>query len=194
MDDFKNELAELKQFVADIKADRAATREREKSEEWIKYVSLSVVIIAVIAASASQMDGGFGGTAQMSQAQSSDKWSYYQSKSIKQNLYEISQAQLMVNANTNSPAFAQEKKTFEERVARYEKEKAEIRAQAEKLEKARDLASKKGGYLGQAISFFSVSIAIASICMVTKKKPLWYISMGMALLGCVEMWFSYAVK
>jgi len=194
MDDFKSELAELKQFVADLKADRAATKEKEKSESWTKFVSLTVVIIAVIAASASQMGGGFGGTAQMSQAQASDKWSYYQSKSIKQNLYEVSQAQLMVNANTNSPTFAHEKKTFEERVARYEKEKAEIKGQAEALEKTRDLASKKGGYLGQAVSFFSVSIAIASICMVTKKKPLWFISMIIAFLGCLEMWFSYCVK
>ena len=50
MNDLQKEIAELKSFIADLKADRAATKEKEKREAWTKYVSLSVVIIAVIAA------------------------------------------------------------------------------------------------------------------------------------------------
>ena len=41
--------------------------------------------------------------------------------------------------------------------------------------------------MGLAVSLFSVSIAIASICMVTKKKPLWFCSMALSGLAVFEM-------
>ena len=47
MDNLENELKNLKGFIAELKADRAATKEKEKRESWTKYVSLTVVIIAV---------------------------------------------------------------------------------------------------------------------------------------------------
>jgi fatty acid desaturase len=50
MNELQTEIAELKEFIAELKADRAATREKEKRESWTKYVTLSVGIIAVIAA------------------------------------------------------------------------------------------------------------------------------------------------
>src|SRR5215467_8792232 len=63
------ELAELKNFIADLKADRALQKEKERREGWTKYTAISLVFIAVLAAVANQ-------------------WGYYQAKSIKQNLYE----------------------------------------------------------------------------------------------------------
>jgi hypothetical protein len=59
MNELQTEIAELKEFIADLKADRAATKEKEKREAWTKYVSLSVVIIAVIAAIAAQWGGKY---------------------------------------------------------------------------------------------------------------------------------------
>jgi hypothetical protein len=43
-------LKELHGFVADLKADRAAQKEKEPREAWTKYTSLSIVVIAVLAA------------------------------------------------------------------------------------------------------------------------------------------------
>src|ERR1043166_5424406 len=89
------ELAELKGFIADLKADRAAQKEKEKREGWTKYTSMSLVFIAVLAAVATQWAGKYSSrtlvelnNATFFQAEASDQWSYYQSKSIKQNLYE----------------------------------------------------------------------------------------------------------
>jgi len=41
--------------------------------------------------------------------------------------------------------------------------------------------------MGLAISFFSVSIAMASICLVTKKKPLWFLAIAFAAVAVAEM-------
>ena len=54
MDDLRTELNELKQFIADLKEDRAMTNAKEAREAWTKYVSLTLVIIAVLTAMAAQ--------------------------------------------------------------------------------------------------------------------------------------------
>src|SRR5437773_4627817 len=99
MDTLQSELVELKNFIADLKADRAAQKDKEKRESWTKYTSLSIVFIAVLAAVATQWSGKYSSRvlvalndATFDQAKASDQWSYYQAKSIKQNLYEIGRA------------------------------------------------------------------------------------------------------
>src|SRR5436853_218734 len=53
MDTLQSELQELKHFIADLKADRTAQKDKEKREAWTKYTTLSIVFIAVLAAVAS---------------------------------------------------------------------------------------------------------------------------------------------
>lgn len=195
MNETKPEHRDLESFVADLKADRAATKEKEKREAWTKYVSLSIVIIAVFAAIATQWSGKYSSRtlvrlndATFMQSQASDQWSFYQAKSIKQNLYELGQSQAARAGD------AAERAKLEEKVARYEKEKKEIMEEAKKFEAKRDedrkladAASRKGGEMGMAVAVFSIAIAMSSICMVTKKKPLWYISLLLALGAVGQM-------
>jgi uncharacterized membrane protein YoaK (UPF0700 family) len=186
MNDLQKEISELKQFIIDLKADRAATKEKEKREAWTKYVSLTVVVVAVIAAISTQWAGKFSGRVQMSQAQASDQWSFYQAKSIKQHLDETTLAQLSHNADLNNAAVAATVTKLKADLARYDQEKADIKVRAEALEKTRDDASKRSGKMAAAISYFTVAIATASICTVTKKKPLWFVSMVLAALGLAQ--------
>jgi uncharacterized membrane protein YoaK (UPF0700 family) len=187
MNDLDKEISELKQFIIDLKADRAATKEKEQREAWTKYVSLTIVIIAVIAAVASQWSGKYSGRTQMSQAQASDQWAFYQAKSIKQHLDEVTLAQLTRGGNTNDPALAKTIQKLSSDLARYDKEKADIKAKAEALEKERDDANRHSGKMGVAISYFTVAIATASICTVTKKKPLWFVAMILSVVAVVQM-------
>jgi hypothetical protein len=187
MNDLQKEINELKEFMADLKADRLAVKQKEKAEAWTKYVSLTVVVIAVIAAVAAQWSGKYGGRVQMDQLQASDDWSFYQAKSIKQHLDESALVQLLQTGNTNSPPVAAEIKKLAANVTRYDSEKAEVQAEAKDLEKKRDEASARGGRMGLAVSLLSVSIATASICTVTKKKPLWFVAMIMAAIAVAEM-------
>jgi hypothetical protein len=187
MDQLQEEIAELKQFIIDLKADRAATKEKERREAWTKYVSLSVVVIAVLAAIATQWSGKYSSRTQMSQAQASDQWSFYQAKSIKQHLVESSLAQAARVGNTNEAEVAHWMKKLREDATRYDKEKAEIKLKAEELEKTRDDASRRSGRLGMAISCFTVGIATASICLVTKRKPLWFLALLLSAIAVGQM-------
>jgi uncharacterized membrane protein YoaK (UPF0700 family) len=193
MNDLDREISELKQFIIDLKADRAATKEKEQREAWTKYVSLTVVIIAVFAAVATQWSGKYSSRTQMSQAQASDQWSFYQAKSIKQHLVETTLAQVKRSGNTNEEEVARIIKKLNDELARYDKEKAEIKAKAEGLEKVRDDASKRSGMFGQAISYFTVAIASASICLVTKKKPLWFVAIILSGFAIVQMLLAWTL-
>jgi len=63
-----------------------------------------------------------------------------------------------------------------------------------KRDEARDaagVASEKGGRMGLAVAIFSISIALSSISMVTKKQPLWFVSMLMAVPAVVQMFLAW---
>ncbi len=199
MNELQTEIAELKEFIADLKADRSETKAKEKRDSWTKYVSLSVVIIAVIAAIAAQWGGKYGSRvlsqlndATFLQTQASDQWAYYQAKGIKLKICEGTRDQLLPGAA--DPKIAALIKSYEEQITTYKKEQKDIQTKAETFEAKRDearknatVASAKGGKMGLAISLFSVAVAIASICMVTKKKPLWFMALLLSGFAIFEM-------
>src|SRR3974377_2558625 len=125
----------------------------------MKYVSLSVVVIAVVAAIATQWGGKYSGRTKMSQAQASDQWAFYQAKSIKQHLDEVALAQLTRSGNTNDAELTRSIGKLTRDLERYDEEKADIKAKAEGLEALRNDASRRSGKMALAISYFTVAIA-----------------------------------
>ena len=86
-------LDELKALVAAIKADQQAQKEKEQRSSWTKYVSLSMICLAVLAAIATQRGAGYSSAtmkqlneATFNQAEASDQWAFYQAKTIKQSI------------------------------------------------------------------------------------------------------------
>jgi hypothetical protein len=195
------ELAELKGFIADLKEDRASQKEKEKRESWTKYTSMSLVFIAVLAAVATQWAGKYSSRTLVElnnstfyQAEASDQWSYYQAKSIKQNLYESLREIAPRESANDSNAATQALAAFKAKVEKYEQDKAEIKKGAEALEQKRDAAraaptraSEHGGGMGTAISLFQIAIALGSICLVTKKRYLWYLALLFSAVAAVQM-------
>ena len=193
MDALEKEINELKQFMVDLKADRAATKAKEKAEAWTKYVSLTLVIIAVIAAVANQYSGKYGSQVQINQIKASDQWNFYESKSIKQHLDEAALPELLASPNAANPAVQKAIKQITSDLARFDTEKADIKAQAEAFEKKRDEAGVRGRHMGLSVTLFSVAIATASICTVTKRKPLWFAAMAMAAFAIFKMLLAWTV-
>ncbi len=192
------ELSELKELVADLKADRATQKEKERRESWTKYTSMSLVVVAVLTALATQWAGKYSGRAMTNlneatfkQAQASDQWSYYQAKSIKQNLYEALRESAPKDAAVLTGVSLE---AFNAKVAKYESDKAKIMEEARLLEKGRDdaraaavSASAHAGGMSLSIILLQVAIALSSICLMTKKRPLWYVSLGLTAVAAAKM-------
>jgi|SRR5450432_3147809 hypothetical protein len=164
---------DIKELIREIHSERVAAKEKEKRESWTRYVSLMVVVFAVATAFGSLKSGGFGSKVMLYQAQASDTWALYQAKSIKQRIAEL---------ESRGPDAQLAAKAAED-VARYHGEEAGVEAKAQHLEAARDEAARHGPPLGFAIAMLQVSIALASVCLITKRKGLWAASGLLGLVG-----------
>ncbi len=192
-----SDLAELKSLVAELRAEHVAQKEKEKRERWTKYVSLTMVVIAVLAAIATLRGGGFStrtlkemNEATFNQTQASDQWAFYQAKAIKQNLYEIELDRLTAALPSDAAAIAKVKAKIE----KYDKDKADITALAKKFEDARDAARKiatsaaeHSKQMGLSITLFQVAISLGAMCLIVKKKPLWFAAMIFGALAAGQM-------
>ncbi|QRM18691.1 DUF4337 family protein [Dechloromonas sp. TW-R-39-2] len=112
----------------------------------------------------------------------SNQWNYYQAKSNKQNLAELS---ITLTTGEN-----QEK--FKAAVERYKKEKEEIKAEADKLEDAAKEADKKSEAemhvherWALATTLLQIAIALSAITLLTRKRWLLVGVYGSTALGLV---------
>jgi len=118
----------------------------------------------------------------------SNQWNYYQAKSNKQNLAELS-----VVLTTGE---AQQK--FKQAVDRYQLEKAEIKTQAEKLEAEVDTANKNSEMemhvherWAMATTLLQIAIALAAITLLTRKRWMLFGVFGATGFGLVAGALGY---
>ncbi|MDS4013884.1 MAG: DUF4337 domain-containing protein [Candidatus Accumulibacter sp.] len=110
----------------------------------------------------------------------SNQWNYYQAKSNKQNLAELS-----ITLTTGE---AREK--YVQEVERYKKEKQEIKSDADKLEAAAKEADRKSDHemhvherWALATTLLQIAIAMAAITLLTRKRWMLFGVYGASLLG-----------
>jgi Na+/glutamate symporter len=146
-------------------------------------------VIATVGAVFSYMGGAtqanaglYKNNAAIKKTEASNQWNFYQAKSSKQNLSEL--AAVLV---------ADDKKDFyKKEIDRYKLEKAEIKLAADKLEAEAtewDRRSEEQMHVhhrwAQATTALQVSIALAAIALLTKKKWLEIGMFGVGALGAV---------
>ncbi len=165
--------SDVQDLIRSIADERRASKEKERRESWTRYVSLMVVVLAVATGVGSLKAGGFSTKVVLSQAQASDEWAYYQAKSIKQRV-----AEMEAHLATGERAAAAEAD-----VARYKNDQIESQAKAKRLEALRDGFGKHGPPMGFGITLLQISIALASVCLLTKRKGLWIASGVIGAVG-----------
>jgi hypothetical protein len=164
---------EIADLIKAIHEDRQAAKDKEKRESWTKYVSLMIVALAVVTAYGSLKSGGYGSRVLLNQAKASDEWAFFQAKSIKRSLAEM-EARL---------GTAEAQIEAKRRAATYQQEQEDIQRRAKAAEEARDEAAKHGPPLGTGIAALQIAIALASVCLITKRKSLWAASGALGAAG-----------
>jgi hypothetical protein len=156
--------------------------EFERTEEkWILRVALTAALLAVFAAVASLYAGHHANEAMLEQIKASDRWSYYQAKSIKSQLLK-NKIELLQALDKPADAADQEK------LAEYAEDLKAIEHEARESEQASHTNFARHTTLAKSVTAFQVAIAVCAIAALTKRKWLWYISIlaasaGTALLG-----------
>jgi hypothetical protein len=157
----------------------AEEKKREEKERWTLYVALSTAFMAVLAAIAGLLSGHQANEALIEQIKSSDQWNYYQAKSIKSEI--AASTGKIMQAIPGSSATGETKQELE----RYEKEKEEIKTKAEESEKKSEMHLTTHVTLSKAVTIFQIAIAISAISILTRRRPLWYGSLILTIIGTV---------
>ncbi|KRI00392.1 DUF4337 domain-containing protein [Curvibacter sp. PAE-UM] len=153
-------------------------------------IAMFTAIIATVGAIFAYMGGAtqanaglYKNNAAIKKTEASNQWNYFQSKSTKQSLAEVSR---------DLTPKESEKAKYQAKIDRYEKEKGEIKVDAEKLEAdatAWDKKSDEQMHLhhrwAQATTVLQVCIALAAIALLTRKKWLEYAMFAAGALGLV---------
>ncbi|MDT8998702.1 DUF4337 domain-containing protein [Paucibacter sp. APW11] len=153
-------------------------------------LAVITAILATIGALFSYMGGAtqaaaglYKNDAAIKKTEASNQWNYYQAKSSKQNLAEL--AAVLVTSDEKRAKYAEE-------IDRYKKEKNEIKEKAEALEKESaefDHQSAEQMHLhhrwAQATTALQISIALAAIALLTKKRWMEFATLAVGGVGVV---------
>ncbi|MBA4215794.1 MAG: DUF4337 domain-containing protein [Roseateles sp.] len=151
-------------------------------------LAVITAILATVGAFFSYMGGAtqanaalYKNDAAIKKTEASNQWNYYQAKSSKQNL-----AELAFDLSTNE----EQKAKYKDKIARYDKEKAEIKLAAEKLEaESKHFDEESGEQMhqhhrwAQATTALQVSIALAAIALLTKRRWMEWATLGTGAVG-----------
>jgi hypothetical protein len=189
------ETQELKERLEEAQEELAEARkdsERERGPSWTLALSLSTAMIAVFAAIASLLSGSHANAAILSkneavlnQARASDQWAYYQAKGIKHTVY-ASQAEAVGATNpAQATKLREEASHYKEEQAEVEKRARELEAKVEEAGKAADESLERHHQFAISVTIFQVAIALAAIAALTRRKPLWFVSLAVGAGGLV---------
>ena len=154
----------------------------------INQIAMFTAVIATIGAifgymgGKTQADAGlFKNTAAIRKTEAADQWNFYQAKSTKQSLAELS---------ADLAPRDEDKAKYKAKAERYDKEKGDIQIAAKKLdEESAELEHKSDEQMhqhhrwAQSTTVLQVCIAMAAIALLTKKKWVEYAMFASGAVG-----------
>ena len=161
----------------------------EKTKGMVAQIAVITAIIATVGALFAYMGGAtqanaglYKNNAAIKKTEASNQWNFFQAKSTKQSLAEVSRDLSADNV----------KDKYQAKIDRYEKEKTEIKLAAEKLEKESTSWDKRSDEQmhqhhrwAQATTVLQISIAMAAIALLTRKRWVEYLMFAAAAGGVI---------
>ena len=177
--------------MAEVELPNPKELHEQSEDRFGRRVALVTAVFAVILSISSL--GGNNATKEMllAQQKSSDQWSFYQAKVIREHLYRAQKQRLEADLIERGPAMspaAREKleavtKKWDEEEKRYNAEKKDIEKDAKKLEAVRDLSATRDPYFDLAEVFLQIAIVMSSVSILSRSRPVFYFSLLLAVVG-----------
>jgi hypothetical protein len=145
-------------------------------------VAIFVAITATFMAICNIKDGNIVQAMAQAQARSIDTWSYFQAKSTKESIAANTLDMLKVeNASSNADVT----RKLEEKINGYEKEKAQIKTEAEGYQKQYDDLNVFDDQFDMTEALLSISISLFGVTALTQKKWLLYFGSAVCIVGFI---------
>jgi len=173
-------------------------------DPFFRQVAMTMAIVAAVLACVTMLSHRehtetlrLQSEASIYQTKASDKWAHYQAKKNREYQYEIAEEMLPYLVHTDkgptskdSSGASFKNENWNQKIARYKEETAEIRKDAEKDEKdagesqeqshrAHDRADRYDlGELG-----VELALVLCSLAVLTKRPRFWHVGIGFGILG-----------
>ena len=144
-----------------------ATEIPEASNPFEKRVALTIALLAVVLALVENLGDNAKTSAILKTNEAANQWSYYQSKSIKQKLYETESRLVGFLSTANEESQAKTKAEIASVVARYQAEKGEIRQSAERLVAEAEANSRVNDRCDLASLLLQVAVVVCSVSILS---------------------------
>jgi len=157
-------------------------------------IAMFVAITATFMALCNVKGGNITQAMSQAQAHSIDAWSFYQAKSTKQSLAENTLETIKMNNNSSIFSTGKSSKNavavelvqkYEVKISRYEKEKNEIKEQAEGYEKEYEALNVFDDQFDLTEALLSIAIAMFGLTALTQKKWLLYFACTVSGIGFI---------
>ncbi|HVW74620.1 MAG TPA: DUF4337 family protein [Rhizomicrobium sp.] len=161
---------------------------------FVSRVSITVAILAVMAAAAGSLETVEGGRAitesseaVLAQDKATDSWNEYQADSLKRHMYEI--------ASAAGSAKAQD---YASEISKDHDSQNKARDKAEDAEKDRDARLKESAmheerhhWLTGSATLIEIGIALSTVAIITSRRAFWFAAMGLGATGAVLFGVAY---
>ena len=164
----------------------------EKKVKWMTYMAITTILIAVAATLSTFKGGGFSTRSLLNQTLASDQWAFFQSKSIKRDLYDSRRENLEIQVASLEKQKGNESliekynvliADYAQKVKTYDTEKEAISKEATNFQNIREESKKHSGKFGIAVIFLQISILLSSIATLSKKKFVWISGLILGVIG-----------
>jgi hypothetical protein len=163
-------------------------------DPFISRVSITVAVLAVMAATAGSLETVEGGRAitesseaVLAQDKATDSWNEYQADSLKRHMYEIAS----VAGGAKADEYARE-------IAKDNKGQSRAREKALEAEEDRNrrlresaLHERRHHWLTGAATLVEIGIALSTVAIITSRRSFWFSAMGLGGVGAVLFAAAY---
>jgi Domain of unknown function (DUF4337) len=163
----------LKEMKEELSEARAEERQDRQS---LNLIGLSTAIFSTLAAIAAMQGGYFANEGMLAQIKASNQWSFYQAKSTK---HHIEESNLLLLQALQKPVPA---KTTNE-LNKLTKDQQEIQKEAQKLQSESEQNLQHHELFARSVTALQVAISMGAIAALTKKRSIWYVGLGIAVIG-----------
>jgi len=179
-------------------------RLKTDKEEMNKWVGVYIGVLAVLLAICNVGGANAAKDATRANIAASNKWAFYQAKTIRRTSHQLAADELEVLLVTDPGLAAPAKKTVEDKLKAYRAEADRLKrdpedgtdklfTEARALEAERDVNLRKDPYFDWSLALLQIAIVLASVHLIINNFLLLGLSSGLAGLGILLMLNGYTL-
>lgn len=146
-------------------------------------VSLTMAVLAVLVAVVSLLGHRAHTEEVVLQAKSSDQWSYYQAKNIREHEDDLFSQLAPLMSSKDAAAVSNFREKYEKEAERYKREKDEIQNEARKLEGEVATERNRADRYDLAEVFLEIGLVITSITLLSGRRIFWHLGIVFSVVG-----------